>query len=98
MLEAGTMGRALFLRGIGIILAAFCVAYVGDALVARYRVAYHKESALSSVTVYYSTVMKNSKTVIFGGEPDTITCIHALFSHFGYPACRSVQNKTIDID
>ena len=72
MLEAGTMGRALLLRAIAIILAAFCAVYVGDALIARYRIAYHRQSTLSRVTVYYSATMKNSKTMIFGGEPDTM--------------------------
>jgi hypothetical protein len=98
MLEAGTMGRVLFLRGVAIIIAAFCTAYVGDTLIARYRVATHKASALSAVTVYYSATMKNNKVVIFGGEPDTVTCIHALFSHFGYPTCRSLADKTINMD
>ena len=92
------MGRALFLRGLAIVLAGFCLVYVGDALIARFRFAYRKESVLSTVSVYYSTTLKNSKVVIFGGQPDTLTCIHAVFSHFGYPTCRSVQNKTIDID
>jgi hypothetical protein len=98
MLEAGTMGRALFLRGLAIIVAGFSVIYVGDALIARYRFAYRRDSLLSNVTVYYSTTLKNSKVVIFGGQPDTLTCIHAVFSHFGYATCRSVQNKTINIE
>jgi hypothetical protein len=98
MLEAGTMGRALFLRGAGIVLAAACLTYLGDTLIARYRVVTHKESALSSMSIYYSTTMKNNKVVIFGGAPDTITCIHALFPHFGYPTCRSLQSKTVNLD
>jgi hypothetical protein len=98
MLEAGTMGRTLVLRGAVIAIAIFCTAYLGDAAIARVRMARDKNGALSNVTVYYSATMKNSKVVIFGGEPDTVTCIHALFSHFGYPTCRSVENKTINLD
>ena|ERR1700722_953291 len=98
MLEAGTMGRTLFLRGVGIVIAAMCVTYLGDTLIARYRVVTHRNSVLSSVNIYYSATMKNNKVVIFGGEPDNITCIHALFPHFGYPTCRSVQSKTVNLD
>ena len=97
MLEAGTMGRMLFVRGLAIVVAAFCICYLGDAGIARYRVAFDRDRALSSVTVYYSTTLKNNKTMIFGGEPGTVTCIHALFSHFGYPTCRSIADKTIHI-
>lgn len=98
MLESSTMGRTLFLRGLVVALAAFCAAYLIDTLVARYRVATHQDTALSTVTVYYSAALKNNKTLIFGGQPDMIVCIHALFPHFGYPTCRSVANKTIEID
>jgi hypothetical protein len=98
MLEAGTMGRVLFLRGLAIIVAVFCVAYIGDALVARFRISYDRQGALSVVTVYYSAALKNNRSVIFGGEPSKMTCIHAIFPHFGYPTCRSVANKIIELD
>lgn len=92
------MGRTLALRGAVTVLVALCLTYLGDTLVARYRVAFQRQNALSDVTVYYSTALKNNKIMIFGGQPDTVTCIHALFSHFGYPACRSVADKTVDIE
>jgi hypothetical protein len=98
MLEAGTMGRALFLRGLAILLGGFCIVYISDALIARYRIVYQKESALSVVTVYYSAALKNGKIAIFGGQPAKMTCIHALFPHFGYPTCRSVDNKIVELD
>lgn len=92
------MGRTLFLRGVVILVGAFCISYALDAGIARYRVSYDTDETLSRVTVYYSTTLKNNKSVIFTGDPDTVTCIHSLFSHFGYPTCRSVANKTIEID
>jgi hypothetical protein len=98
MLEASTVGRTIALRGAVAILVACCALYLGDTLIARGRMTFQRASALGDVTVYYSTALKNNKIVIFGGQPDTITCIHSLFPHFGYPACRSVANKTIDIE
>ena len=80
------------------IVAAFCVTYIGDTFVARYRISYNKQRALSEVTVYYSAALKNNKFVIFGGQPSKIICINAIFPHFGYPTCRSVANKTIELD
>lgn len=82
------MWRAIVLRAVLGVVIAFCVAYTGDYLALRYRIATRGEAAATdTVTVLYGTPLKNGQTEIFTDQPQSETCSRSIFPHLGYPAC-----------
>jgi hypothetical protein len=76
------MGFAIFC------IASFAVAYAGDYLWLQYRMRnVQPTDPFESVTFYYGTAMKNGKVEVFYGQPQTQTCVHALFPHASYTPC-----------
>ena len=97
------MFRKFIAPALGVLVGVFCAVYcavyivIVDTLVARIRVAKNPVGALGTVTVYQGAALKGNKFAIYGGEPDTVTCVHALFGHFGYPSCWYEQGESLNI-
>jgi len=85
--------RAILVIGavLAVLVALPVVAYVGDALVLRYRIG--RGGALETMTVYLATRLKSGKLEVFTDRPQTEVCAHALFSHFGYRPCWYVRRS-----
>jgi len=68
----------------GLALAAVLV-YTADYLIARSRGA----AAVGTVQVqaYYAVPLKDGKTEFMMLDPESRSCVHALFPHFGYTPC-----------
>ena len=76
---------------LAVLVALPVVAYVGDALVLRYRIG--RGGALETMTVYLATRLKSGKLEVFTDRPQTEVCAHALFPHFGYRPCWYVRRS-----
>ena len=83
---------------LGFLVGAFCVLYIADTIVARVRLARNPGGELGTVTVYQGAMLKGNKYAIYGGEPDQVMCVHALFGHFGYPSCWYEQRQSVTIN
>ena len=92
------MTRRFLLPGLAILLGLFCATYIADTLVARIRLGINREAELGTVTVYYGAALRGNKYTIFGGQPDTVTCVRALFGHFGYPSCWYQRGRNVNIE
>ncbi len=70
---------------------AVCVAvsgfYVGDGLVARYRLSRGRLLGQVSVGHLYAIKQKSGKTEFVDAGTEAETCAHSLFPQFGYPPC-----------
>jgi hypothetical protein len=77
------------------LLALFVLVYASDYLTLRYRIVQDREP-FGSVTVrhYYAVREKNGKTEFMFNPPETQTCVHSLFPHFGYPPCWYLNRHT----
>lgn len=84
------MGRLIFRVLGGLALAAVGV-YLVDGAIARARGA----GAFGQVQVqpYYAVPMKDGKTEFIMLDPETDTCIHSIFPHFGYRPCWKMQPR-----
>ena len=91
------MFRKFVVPTLGVLIGIFCAVYIVDTLVARIRLATNPKGALDTVTVYQGAMLKGNKFAIYGGQPDTVLCVHALFGHFGYPSCWYQQGQTVNI-
>jgi len=75
--------------------------YIGDDLSARFRVPGNRDP-LGTVVVsrYYAIPEKNNKIQFLPADPETVTCVHSLFPHFGYSPCWYVSRtprKQVDM-
>jgi hypothetical protein len=75
--------------------------YAGDYLSVRYKLPSGRDR-FSTVTIqpYYAIHQKNGKTEYDYAAPETQTCVHSLFPHFGCTPCWYVKghtDKRIDI-
>ncbi len=70
--------------GVGLVMLAGLL-YGGDWLAARWR----GPRAFGAVVVrpYYAVPLKDGKTEFMMLSPETRTCVHALFPHFGDAPC-----------
>ena len=86
--------RALRIAAL-VLCVLLVVAYVCDYVVIRFRLS-RGQNALGSVTIqtYYAMPQKNGKTEIIYGQPETASCIHALFPHSGYSPCWYLSRHT----
>jgi len=79
-------------RALGITLASLlllaAVAFAGDYLLLRYRIATQR-NPYGQVTVrpYYAVRLKSGKTEFMFLDPQTDTCVNSLFPHLGMQAC-----------
>lgn len=69
--------------------------YVGDFALAKYRLSKNQSASLESVKVQpmYIIPHKDSKAEYVFGEPQMVTCLHSIFSHFGYSPCWYVKKN-----
>jgi hypothetical protein len=81
-------------RVVIITLVSLSVLYIGDYVTIRYRMAKNR-TPFEAVTIqrYYAVPQKNRKTELYFDQPDTQTCIHSLFPHFGCSPCWYVNRK-----
>jgi hypothetical protein len=87
--------KKLIIRGIGVLLAATALLYVGDYAALRYRII-RKLSPYDSVTVdsYYAVPEKNGKTEYDFQSSQQETCVNSLFPHLGYSPCWYARRHT----
>jgi len=72
----------------GVLVSLAALLYAGDFVWFEYRMRNAKSNdPLETVTFYYATAMKNGKVEVFYDQPQTQTCVHALFPHQGYTPC-----------
>ena len=53
--------------------------------------------ALGSVQFYPATKLKNGKLDIYIESPQTETCVHALFPHYGYNPCWYAKRNPVHV-
>ncbi len=90
-------------RTLAALAAAAILLYIGDYVYARIRLA--KATAtdpLETITInpYYEVPQKSGKFELYSLDPQQVTCVHAIFAHFGDNACWYVKrqaNKPIPI-
>jgi len=83
-------------RTLAVLLAATAVLYAGDYAYARIRMAKPTASdPLETITInpYYEVPQKNGKFELYSLDPQQVTCVHAIFPHFGYSACWYVKRQ-----
>ena len=77
--------------GIVVLLA---LVYAGDDLAARLPIPRGRNPyGTVDLNTLYAIPEKNRKTEFVLGDPQTVTCLHALFPHFGYNPCWYVERK-----
>jgi hypothetical protein len=83
---------------LGALLIAAGIAYLGDSLYIRHKVASaNSAAALGNVRFYYATKLKNGKLNIYQDSPQTEVCVHALFPHYGYKPCWFASRNTVRV-
>lgn len=78
-------------------LVAAGVAYAGDYLYVRMRMAGETASVIGSVTVqrYWEIPQKNGKVEYSFDPPTDQPCIHSIFSHAGYSPCWYLSRRKV---
>jgi hypothetical protein len=90
--------RPVIIRGAVGLIAAVCALYIGDYLVLSVRAWLKGQSSVvETITVYDATPLKNGRDEVFYAQPDTQTCVDAIFPHLGYPACWRVRRNPIKL-
>jgi hypothetical protein len=93
--------KPTLLRALGFLLALLLLVYAGDYLSLRYRIPHRREPfGTVQIQPLYAIHEKNGKTEYDFPPPETETCVHSLFPHFGYAPCwylRRHTEKRIDI-
>lgn len=83
---------------LGIVVLATGLTYVGDYLYVRYKMAGANSSeAFGSVQFFPATQLKNGKLDIYIESPQTETCVHALFPHYGYNPCWYAKRNQVHV-
>ena len=83
---------------LGALLIAAGIAYLGDSLYIRHKVAgANSAAALGNVRFYYATKLKNGKLNIYQDSPQNEVCVHALFPHYGYKPCWFASRNTVRV-
>jgi len=87
--------KRIAMRAATALLLLLGAVYAGDYVSLRFRVPHHREQ-FGSVVVqpYYAIAEKNNKTEFISADVQNVTCVHALFPHFGYQPCWWVSRHT----
>ncbi|HTV60915.1 MAG TPA: hypothetical protein VMJ93_18725 [Verrucomicrobiae bacterium] len=88
------MIRSFLLRALAILAALFAAIYILDTAIVSHKAATNKAAAFGSVQVYLATPTKGSRLEIFTDQPESVTCVHALFPHYGDSPCWYVSRHT----
>jgi hypothetical protein len=90
--------KKILLRAAVALLAALLLAYVGDAIQVRVRLAQGgPSSAYDTVTVVYAAGLKNSKMEVYADNPQQVTCSRTLFPQMGYSPCWYVRGHSTEM-
>ncbi|HEX4074860.1 MAG TPA: hypothetical protein VHX49_05640 [Candidatus Acidoferrales bacterium] len=84
------------------IVLALCVllivVYAGDYVVLRIRVARHgADSVVSTVTTFYAAPIKGDKVSIYYDQPQSESCVRAIFPQLGYPPCWYLRRHAVQL-
>lgn len=78
--------------------AAAGLAYICDFLYLRLKMAdKNSAQAFGSVQFYPATKLKNGKLDIYIESPQTETCVHTLFPHYGYNPCWYAKRNQVHV-
>ena len=92
------MVRSIAGWALGALVIAAGIAYLGDSLYIRHKVAgANSAAALGNVRFYYATKLKNGKLNIYQDSPQNEVCVHALFPHYGYKPCWFASRNTVRV-
>jgi hypothetical protein len=87
--------KRLIFIGLSSALSLTLVAYAGDYVAFRYRVAANRQPfAQITITSYEAVQQKSGKTQFIFNPPQVQTCAHALFPRDGYTPCWYLQRHT----
>jgi hypothetical protein len=83
---------------LAIVVLATGLTYICDYLYVRYKMAGANSSeAFGSVQFFPATQLKNGKLDIYIESPQTETCVHALFPHYGYNPCWYAKRNQVHV-
>jgi hypothetical protein len=79
-----------------IIALALAALYAGDYVSVRYRIL-KSRSPFGTLNIqrYYAVKKKNGEPDFYFEQPQTQTCVHSLFPHFGYSPCWYLSRRTV---
>jgi hypothetical protein len=83
---------------VAIVLLATGLTYICDSLYIGHKISSgNSADALGSVQFYPATQLKNGKLDIYIESPQTETCVHALFPHYGYNPCWYAKRNQVHV-
>jgi hypothetical protein len=87
----------LIKRGLLFLALALAVVYAGDFLSVRFPVPKTRNPyGTVDIQKFYAIGLKNKKTEFdYNVPPETVTCVHALFPHFGFEPCWYLEREKI---
>jgi hypothetical protein len=81
---------------LAILAAAVALTYIFDSISVRAKMASNNSSAaLGSVQYYPATQLKDGRVDVYYDSPQTETCVHAIFPHYGYNPCWYAKRKSV---
>jgi len=89
--------KRLLLRAVMALVALIVVLYVGDSAVLFVRMGHANPGtgpAFGTTTFYYTADLKSHQYEVFE-QPQTETCVHAIFPHYAFPPCWYSSRRTI---
>jgi hypothetical protein len=100
--QSATMTFEEFRRRLSNAALVLCVSFVAlfavDYAVLRYRFAAHGVDAVTAKLVTYDAAMlKDSKYAVFGDQPQTQTCVRAIFPWLGLEPCWYARRHSVTI-
>jgi len=88
--------RAIVGKALAIAALAVALVYVCDSLYLRFILGGPSSAAaVGSVQYYPAAQQKNGTVQIYFESPQTESCVHALFPHYGYNPCWYAKRKTV---
>ena len=83
---------------LAIVVLAAALTYLCDFLYLRLKMANKNSTeAFGSVQFFPATQLKNGKLDIYIESPQTETCVHALFPHYGYNPCWYAKRNQVHV-
>jgi hypothetical protein len=80
------------------VAAAAGLTYISDFLYLRLKMANKNSTeAFGSVQFFPATQLKNGKLDIYIESPQTETCVHTLFPHYGYNPCWYAKRNQVHV-
>jgi len=89
--------RTILIRALASLAAAVALAYLVDSFVIWRKASSDHAAAFGTVQVLLTTPSKGNRLEIFADQPQTVTCVHALFPHYGASPCWYVQRHSTQI-